>query len=189
MVSYQEYSLFPYFSIFYFLNFSMNLILTNVDLSSTHLSKFFKVRYIACDSQQSQINLGSESQFIPIAWLVHLLLSSSTQTYFPSTCDFMRYSWVDRYGVTCGFVRSRLSVAIGRATNRCIRGPGFPHHTWATRFLIGKTGRHLNCIGCGDNYRSGGETYDGKSMMAWAPKIGVWEGQEGGWFIWNGWWE
>ena len=66
--------------------------------------------------------LERRRQFTPLVFSVDGLMGKEASAATKRLASLLSAKWARQYSETCGFVRSRISVALVRATSLCLRG-------------------------------------------------------------------
>jgi hypothetical protein len=73
--------------------------------------------------------LQQRRAFTPFVILVDGLLGYEAKNLLKRLAFHLAEKWQKPYSVTCGLVKSRISLACVRATHQCLRGSRTPFHT------------------------------------------------------------
>jgi hypothetical protein len=86
--------------------------------------------------------LARRRHFTPLVFSVDGLRGGETQAASKRLASLLASKWHRTYSEVCGFVRSRLSVALARSTSQCLRGTRDPNsrtasYQWETGVGLG----------------------------------------------------
>ena len=82
--------------------------------------------------------------FSPFVALVDGLLGVEATATLKRIASRLATKWKQSYSKTCGYVKSRISITLVRATYRCIRGSWVPSHLNSLQRPQWKDGAGLN---------------------------------------------
>ena len=72
--------------------------------------------------------LDQRRDFVPFVVSVDGLIAREAKATLQRLASLISEKWRRPYSVVCGYVQARISIAIARATNRCLRGARIPAH-------------------------------------------------------------
>jgi len=68
------------------------------------------------------------------------MLGFEVRAFLKRLAKLLAKEWKKPYSVVMGFISARMSIALVRATNRCIRGSRTPVSNMSNRFRCGGAG-------------------------------------------------
>jgi hypothetical protein len=77
--------------------------------------------------------LAQRRHFTPFVVSTDGLLGKEAKTLLKKLSSMLAEKWGKPYSVVCGYVNARMSIAIVRATNRCLRGSRIPTSKMSNR--------------------------------------------------------
>jgi hypothetical protein len=87
--------------------------------------------------------LEQRRHFTPFVVSTDGLLGREASTLAKRIAQKLAIKWQRPYSQTCGYVNARLSIAIVRATNLCMRGSRIPAHKMSNKFPMWEDGAGL----------------------------------------------
>jgi hypothetical protein len=120
---------------------------TNTDAKSQHHKdpdKMFSQHKREKKRKYLEPCLKQQRHFTPFVVSTDGLLGREATVFLKRLASVLLDKWHQPYSVVCGFVRSRMSIAIARATHLCLRGARLPtsqmcnrHPLWEDRAGLG----------------------------------------------------
>ena len=107
----------------------LDVQVTNLDASTYSGKDAMKVIGQMERKKRKKYGEGCSDQrrhFTPFVTSTDGMVGSAGQETMKQIAGFLAQKWRKPYSQVCGFVRGRISVAISRATNRCVRGSRVP---------------------------------------------------------------
>ena len=109
----------------------IDIKIVNTD-SKTHINRTPEAVLKSSEASKKRKHLRhcllQRRDFTPFVASTDGLLGKEATALIKRLASLLAIKWEKPYSHTCGWVRSRIAIALVRATHRCIRGSRIPHH-------------------------------------------------------------